>query len=184
MENLKQNSTTDLECVEEIAHFLRDRTADYLLPVPPENDAYDDPENKSPAVFEMRVPRRYDPELLEINRADILNKAPYILVQMVTGDDGFDENGDSYSHRTVRLVFAIYETDEVKGSKHLLDLIDRVSSELKRQVVVGGAFALVAGSINYLIYTDDNYPFYFGEMSTVWSVPTVERECTDDDFSI
>lgn len=168
---------TDVECVEAIAQFLTEKTRDYLLPVI-EKTTGNTGKARPPHIFTMRVPRDIDPVLSEVNREDIFNKAPYILVQLVTGDDGIDEQGRAYAHRTLRFVFAIGELDEVKGAKQLLDLIGRIRAEVEKAGVVG-AFEYVRGTLSYLIYTADNYPYYFGEMSSDWSIPTIEREVPD-----
>ena len=58
-----------------------------------------------------------------------------------------------------------------------MEMFERVRIALLKQGVIGRQFRLdVRAGIEYLVYPDNIYPFYAGEMVSTWKLPTVERE--------
>lgn len=157
---------TNITLLEQLKLITEDTIKDIILPVRLQKG---DPGQQSRAadVYLMRLPD---------SRA-ATKKAPYIIHQLVTGKDtqpaGRQESGSS----VVRSVFCVYCDDEQEGAFHLLNLMERLRIRLLRQVVIGQQYQLdLEAGVEMLIYPEDSAPYYAGEMSTTWKMPSVERE--------
>lgn len=81
------------------------------------------------------------------------------------------------SSSVVRSVFCVYCDDEQAGAMHLLNLMERLRIRLLQQVIIGQQYQLdLEAGVEMLIYPEDSAPYYAGEMSTTWKMPSVERE--------
>ena len=77
----------------------------------------------------------------------------------------------------VRSIFCVYCNDEQEGALHLLNLMERLRIRLLQDVVIGGQFELdLEAGIEVLIYPENTAPYFAGEMSTTWKMPSVERK--------
>lgn len=157
---------TNITLLERLKLFTEDAIKDIILPVRLQKG---DAEQKSRAadVYLMRLP----------DSKAATKKAPYIIHQFVTGKDtqpaGRQESGSS----VVRSVFCVYCDDEQAGALHLLNLMERLRIRLLQQVIIGQQYQLdLETGVEMLIYPEDSAPYFAGEMSTTWKMPSVERE--------
>jgi hypothetical protein len=153
---------TPIVLLEQLKLFTEAHTADLLLPVRPESG--EELSYRAAEVHLMRLPEK----------GHATKKAPYVLLQLVTGSDELDE-GKCF----VRVIACVYSDDESEGAMLLLNLITRIRAALLEWRVVGGQFALQM-PLEYVLYTDDTAPYFLGEMSTNWSIPTIERKVSFD----
>ncbi len=157
---------THITLLEQLKLFTDDAVKDVLLPVRLQKS---DTEKQSRAadVYLMRLP----------DSTAATKKAPYIIHQFVTSKDtqpaGRQESGSS----VVRSVFCVYCDNEQEGALHLLNLMERLRIRLLQQVIIGQQYQLdLEAGVEMLIYPEDSAPYYAGEMSTTWKMPSVERE--------
>lgn len=157
---------TNITLLEQLKLFTEETIKDMILPVRPQKG---DAEQKSRAtdVYLMRLP----------DSTAATKKAPYIIHQLVTSKDtqptGRQESGSS----VVRSVFCVYCENEQEGALHLLNLMERLRIRLLQQVIIGQQYQLdLEAGVEMLIYPEDSAPYYAGEMSTTWKMPSVERK--------
>lgn len=157
---------TNVTLLEQLKLFTEETIKDIILPVRLQNG---DPERQSRAagVYLMRLP----------DSTAATKKAPYIIHQLVTSKDtqpaGQRESGSS----VVRSVFCVYCDDEQQGALNLLNLMERLRIRLLQQVIIGQQYQLdLEAGVEMLIYPENTAPYYAGEMSTTWKMPSVERE--------
>lgn len=157
---------TNITLLERLKLFTEDAIKDIILPVRLQKG---DTEQQSRAadVYLMRLP----------DSKAATKKAPYIIHQFVTSKDtqpaGRQESGSS----VVRSVFCVYCENEQEGAMNLLNLMERLRIRLLQQVIIGQQYQLdLEAGVEMLIYPEDSAPYYAGEMSTTWKMPSVERE--------
>lgn len=157
---------THITLLEQLKLFTDDAVKDILLPVRLQKG---DTEKQSRAadVYLMRLP----------DSTAATKKAPYIIHQFVTSKDtqpaGRQESGSS----VVRSVFCVYCDNEQEGALYLLNLMERLRIRLLQQVIIGQQYQLdLEAGVEMLIYPENSAPYYAGEMSTTWKMPSVERE--------
>ena len=151
-----------LVCLEK---FVREKTSDIKLQVRVRNRDKEEVKVRAADVYQMRLP----------TKEDQTQKIPYILLQFLTGKDDKEEREPEESRATVRIVVGTYSEDGSEGALDVLNVILRIRSELKKTGIVGERFVL-QNPLEYLIYPDSTQPYYFGEMITNWSIPTIKRE--------
>ncbi len=151
-----------LECLEK---FVREKTSDIKLQVRVRNRDKEEVKVRAADVYQMRLP----------TKEDQTQKIPYILLQFLTGKDNKEEREPEESTCMVRIVVGTYSEEGSKGSLDVLNVILRIRSELKKIGIIGERFVL-QNPLEYLIYPDSTQPYYFGEMITNWSIPTIKRE--------
>lgn len=154
-----------LECLEE---FIKEKTADIKLQVKVRNINPEEKKERAAEIYKMRLPKK----------EDNMRKVPYILLQFLTGKDSKENGEPEESECKIRIVVATYSEDGGEGSMDVLNVILRIRSELKKAGVVGGRFVL-HNPLEYIVYPDSTEPYYFGEMITNWSIPTIEREVVE-----
>lgn len=157
---------TNITLLEQLKLLTEETIKDIILPVRLQKG---DSEQQSRAadVHLMRLP----------DSTAATKKAPYIIHQFVTSKDtqptGKQESGSS----VVRSVFCVYCENEQEGALHLLNLMERLRIRLLQQVIIGQQYQLdLEAGVEMLIYPEDSAPYYAGEMSTTWKMPSVERE--------
>lgn len=157
---------TNITLLEHLRALTKDTIKDIILPVRlQKGDA--EQQSRAADVYLMRLP----------DSTAATKKAPYIIHQLVTSKDaqpaGQQESGSS----VVRSVFCVYSEDEQAGAMHLLNLMERLRIRLLQQVIIGQQYQLdLEAGLELLIYPEDSAPYYAGEMSTTWHMPSVERE--------
>lgn len=157
---------TKEQLLDDLKSFLVGVTKHYELP---EALQKGDTEQKfrAPEIYKMRLP----------NSNDAKKKAPYIIVQYVTGKDYHRQLQQSQSTAIVRLIFCVYNKDEEEGALSLLNVMETVRLELMKQVLIGKCFKLdTDAGVESLVYPEDTAPYYAGEMMFTVFVPPTERE--------
>ena len=155
--------------LEELKKFTEESTKDFSFPTAIQKG---DTEQifRAPEVHKMRLPeaRSYS------------KYAPYIIIQFVTSDDIQPEAERTESTANIRMIFVVYDKDEETGALDLVNLMERVRSKLLTKTVIGKKFRLDrATGLKMLVYPSDvadTGPYYGGEMSMVFEMPSVERE--------
>ena len=157
---------TRIALLEQLREFTKAVTKDIIMPTMMEKG--DAAKAERPAeVFLMRLPD---------SRA-AKKKAPYILHQLITGNDEQRSGERAESRAMIRTIFCVYHDNEQEGSLALLNLMERLRIELLRKVVIGNQFQLdLEASLETLVYPDDTAPFFAGEIVSTWKLPAVERE--------
>lgn len=157
---------TRIALLEQLREFTKAVTKDIIMPTMMEKG--DAAKTERPAeVFLMRLPD---------SRA-AKKKAPYILHQLITGNDEQRGGERAESRAMIRTIFCVYHDNEQEGSLALLNLMERLRIELLRKVVIGNQFRLdLEAGLETLVYPDDTAPFFAGEIVSTWKLPAVERE--------
>lgn len=153
-----------LDCLEA---FVKEKTADIKLQVRVRNRNPEEVKERAADVYKMRLPKKEDQT----------EKIPYILLQFLTGKDDEEPGEPEESTCKIRIVVGTYSEDGSEGATDVLNVILRIRGELKKAGVIGKRFVL-HNPLEYIVYPDSTEPYYFGEMITNWSIPTVEREVT------
>lgn len=116
-------------------------------------------------------------------------KAPFILHQAVTGEDGLknankgtgrESRLELQSSAVIRSVFCVYHPDEEEGGLALLNIMEEMRIALLMYPTLNKVFELdLKEGINQMVYPETGErgtaPFYLGEMVTVWKLPPVTR---------
>ena len=112
------------------------------------------------------------------NMKQNMKKAPYILHQMVNSASKQIPGEQLQSKAIVRSIFCVYCEDEQEGTLMLINLMERLRISLLKNPLIGdNAFECdLEEGLEDLVYQDDAYPYYLGEMLTTWELPPVKRE--------
>lgn len=111
--------------------------------------------------------------------------APYCLHQIVTGTDGYDEQGRDQSTVLLRSVFCIYHpfAEDLTlgydpGAERAMEVAERFRVAVLREGMIADRFVLnlQAGQVETLYYPDDMRPYYITEVASNWDIPAVRRE--------
>lgn len=154
---------TPIILLDNLAEFIKQKTENISLEVrtPPGEKA-----KRRPAeVHKMRLPKK----------EDSTKRVPYILLQILQGEDTMDDEGGPISRCKIRIVVSTYSEDQNCGAYDVLNVILRIRTELERVGIIADQFCLQK-PLEYLIYPDDYAPYYFGEMMTNWTIPEIKRE--------
>lgn len=154
---------TPIILLDNLADFIQQKTKDILLEV--RAPLGEKAERRPAEVHKMRLPQK----------EDSTKRVPYILLQILTGEDTEEEDGTPVSMCKVRIVAATYSEDQKNGAYDVLNLIMRIRTELERVGIIADQFCL-RRPLEYLIYPDDIAPYYFGEMITNWTIPEIKTE--------
>lgn len=157
---------TLVNLLEQLKAVTDDAVKDLLLPVRAQKG--DTVTVDRPAtVYKMRLP----------DSTSATKKAPYIIHQIVTSKDAQPSGQLEAGSAVVRSIFCVYCNDEQEGAMHLLNLMERLRIRLLQDVVIGGQFELdLEAGVEALIYPENTAPYFAGEMSTTWKMPSVERK--------
>lgn len=157
---------TRTKLLEDLQVFTREAIKDMMLPVKLQ-EGDDAPQQRAADVYLMRLP----------DSAQAKKRAPYIIHQLITGKDSKQAGEKSKAVATIRSIFCVFCADGQEGGLLLLELMERLRVALLRNALLGEHFTLdLTQGVECLIYPDDTEPYYLGEMSTVWSLPRIERE--------
>ena len=122
-------------------------------------------------------------------------KAPFILHQAVTGEDGLknvnkgtgrESRLELQSSAVIRSVFCVYHPDEEEGGLALLNItillniMEEMRIALLMYPTLNKTFELdLKEGISQMVYPETGErgtaPFYLGEMVTAWKLPPVTR---------
>lgn len=155
---------TPIILLNDLQEFIEKNTADILLEVKVRTGSATE-KQRAAKVYKMGLPEK----------DDTTQQIPYILLKALTGVDEKEEHQPKSSEVRVRMVIATYSQDGEQGPLALLNLILRIRERLQKQHIIGGRFCLEY-PFEYIIYQDTTPPYYLGEIMTIWSIPTIERE--------
>lgn len=147
-----------------IQEFLEDKLKNVQLLVKPNEDDDEAPTVRGVRIFHQRMP----------NPEDTSPYIPYILLQMLNGEDKRLEDGQEESKTAVRFVVTLYDPDPEEGAKALSNLISTMRYEMEQAGVVGGRYELMR-PVQYQFYVENTLPYHLAEMMTEWRIPNVER---------
>lgn len=153
---------TPSDLLEQLKLFAEDKLKDLILPVktaPTEEAVF-----RCPEVFKMNLP----------DTSAQKNKAPYVVLQFINGDDSQEEAQEEESVCNIRIVVCAYSDDLGEGPLHVLNMLTRLRIALLESRVIANRYSLRM-PLEYLVYPDNPAPFFFGEMMTVWEMPTIKR---------
>jgi hypothetical protein len=147
--------------------FTEEATKDLIMPVRTQQQDTEDPQPRAADVYIMRLHKSKDSE----------KTAPHIIHTIITGRDSQAVGEYAEASALVRTIFAVYHDDEQEGSLMLLDIMERLRIAFLKQIVIDDRFMLnTQEGIDTLIYPDNTWPYYLGEMMTAWRIPAVNRE--------
>jgi len=147
--------------------FTEEAIKDLIMPVRMQKHDEKEPEPRAADVYLMRLKKSTDAE----------KTAPHIIHSIITGRDNQPEGERAKASTLVRTVFSVYHEDEQEGSLMLLDLMERLRIALLKQVVLDDRYELETDEgIDTLIYPDNLWPYYAGEMVCSWRIPAIYRE--------
>ena len=149
--------------LDQLKLFVEAKTAGIMLPV--KTVPNESPIERAAEVWRMRLP----------TKEHETKSVPYIVLQLVNGTDAQEEGQRDVSGCFVRMIFATYNENASEGNLMLLHLMATVRTALLKQRLIGGQF-LLEPPLEWLIYPDNTAPYFFGEMATNWTLPTIERE--------
>ena len=155
---------TAIFLLDDLKAFIEENTADILLEARVRAGSPAEKE-RAAEVHVMALPEK----------DDSAQQAPYILLKPLTGTDEKEAGQPKKSEARVRIIIVAYATDAQQGQLALMNLILRIRERLQKQHIIGGRFCLEY-PFEYIIYQDTTPPYYMGEIMTLWSVPTIERE--------
>ena len=158
---------TKVTLLEQLKLFTVEATKDLILPVSYQKTDKEPPPPRPATVYRMRLP---DSKAAE-------KKAPYILHQIITGQDVQIPGQLDMASATVRSIFCVYHSDEQEGGLALLGLMERLRIALLEMGVIGKQFLLDReAGLESLVYPEGSAPYYAGEMISTWKLPTIERK--------
>ncbi len=160
---MTRNTLLDL-----LKEFTENVVKDIILPTAIQKVG-EEQQYRCPNVYSMRLPdsKSWD------------KKAPYIIHQLLTTETVQPDGYQIQRTATVRTIISVYSEDEQEGARMLLQIADRFELELLRVggVGEGNQFELKRNEpFEFLAYPDNTYPYYGGEMMTVWNMPPIRRE--------
>lgn len=158
---------TKTELLEHLKLFTLEVTKDIILPVAQQKEDKTPPLPRAPEVYKMRLP--------DSNAAK--KKAPYIIHQVLNGQDIQEPETFLVGDTVVRSIFSVYNRDEQEGGLALLELMERMRIALLEQQIIGKQFKLnLQAGLETLVYPDGSAPYFGGEMISVWRMPPIERK--------
>ena len=140
---------TRLNLLDALTSFTNEVMREILLPVRRQKGDEAEPAERPPLVYRQRLP--------DIKSATA--KAPYILHQIVTGEDTQKPGEPTDSSAEVRSLFCVYGEDDQEGALRLLTTVEHFRQELLMHGVIGKQFALdLSQKLSTLYYTDNVAP--------------------------
>ncbi len=154
---------TPIELGNALTVLCKETTSDLLLPV--RKKPSEPPEERSPSVYLMDVPKKDDDT----------NAIPYIIVQILTGKHEQKPVNEPENRVSIRIVAAVYSEDMGEGKLNVLNIITRLYYKLLKREVIADHFVL-AESIEWVVDPRPVPPYYFGEMLMTFEIPPVYSE--------
>ena len=161
---------TPIVLLDQLKLFVEACTGDIMLATRPEKGGTlkGKQGTRAAGVYKMRLPERDVSEATE-------KRIPYIILQVLTGQDGHEPGEPEDSICRVRIIVATYSEDGGEGANDVLNLVTRIRVALLKAGEVGEQF-LLRPPLEYIIYPEDTNPYFFGELMSIWEMPTVRRE--------
>ncbi len=158
---------TVIDLLDALTELCTEVTADMRLPVRQDNSGAEAVQ-RAPLVFKMDLPKK----------ADDLRQIPYVLIQVLTGQDIQKPGDNPYSIAGIRFVTGVYCENMGEGKLHVLNILTRLRRELLRRQVIGKHF-LLSDKIDWAVDPASEYPYYFGEMIANFEIPPVQPDIPD-----
>jgi len=161
---------TPIVLLDQLQAFIEACTGDIMLTTRPEKGGTlkGKPGTRAAGVYKMRLPERDVSEATE-------KRIPYIILQVLTGQDGHEAGQPEDSFCRVRIIVATYSEDGGEGANDVLNVVTRIRVALLKAGEVGEQF-LLRYPLEYIVYPEDTNPYFFGELMSIWEMPTVRRE--------
>ena len=159
--------------LEALKERTEEATSEMLLPVQMQKgDAEESARERAASVYIGRLP----------DTKQNTKKAPYILHQMVNSANKQRSGEQLQSKAIVRSIFCVYCDDEQEGTLMLINLMERLRISLLKNPLIGNNVFECdlseedGAGLEDLVYPDDTYPYYLGELISVWDLPPIKRE--------
>ena len=137
---------TRLNLLDALTSFTNEVMRETLLPVRRQKGDEEEPAERPPLVYRQRLP--------DVKSAT--SKAPYILHQIVTGEDEQKPGEPTDSSVEVRSLFCVYGEDDQEGALRLLTTVEHFRQELLMHGIIAKQFALdLSQKLSTLYYTDN-----------------------------
>ena len=158
---------TKTDLLEALKARTLEATSEILLPVKPQKGD-DGVTERNARVYIGRLP----------DMEQSTKKAPYILHRMVNSASKQKPGEQLQTKAIVRSIFCVYCHDEEEGELLLLGLMERIRISLLKDPLIGNnAFECdFEEGLEDLVYQDNTYPYYCGEMISTWDMPPIKRE--------
>lgn len=95
---------------------------------------------------------------------------PYVLLQATNGAD--DDEKDK-NECNIRFVFVLYFATREEGALGVLGVMERLRIALRKEGVLNKQYGI--GKIEWLTYPYGEEPYYIGEMTVAFGMPSVKR---------
>lgn len=155
---------TVIDLLDALSRLCEECLSDMRLPVRPERQG-EQAEYRAPIVFKMDLPKK----------TDDIKQIPYILIQVLTGQDIQKPGEPPYSIAGIRFAVAVYCEDMGEGKLYLLNILTRLRTELLRRRIIERHFIL-SDKIDWAVDPRSEYPYYFGEMIMNFEMPPVQPD--------
>lgn len=179
MQAISLNNETKVGLLYALKGFTEEAVKDLLLPVKRQKQDERNPPDRAATVFMARLP----------DMTSFEKKAPFILHQAVTGEDGLknanrgtgrESKLELQSSAVIRSVFCVYHPDEQEGGLALLNIMEEMRIALLTYPTLNGVFELdLKEGISQMVYPETGErgtaPYYLGEMVTQWRLPVIKR---------
>lgn len=147
--------------------IIEECTRDIVLPCRPEKPGAE--VTYRPArVFLMDLPKK----------TDDVNLIPYIIIQVLTGQDEQKDSEKPFSQVGVRFAVGVYCEDMGEGKLNVLNIIERIRHRLLKREIIGGNFLLM-DKIDWAIDPQVEGSYFFGEMLASFELPPFWPETPD-----
>ena len=179
MQRVTLENETKVGLLYALKGFTTETVKGMLLPVKRHKQDEREPPRRAAEVFLARLP----------DMTSFEKKAPFILHQAVTGEDGLrnankgtgrEARLELQSSAVIRSVFCVYHPDEQEGGLALLNIMEEMRMALLMYPTLNEVFELdLKEGIDQMVYPETGErgiaPFYLGEMVTTWKLPPVTR---------
>lgn len=179
MQRVTLENETKVGLLYALKDFTTETVKGLLMPVKRQKQDEREPPRKAASVFLARLP----------DMTSFDKKAPFILHQAVTGEDGLknankgtgrESRLELQSSAVIRSVFCVYHPDEQEGGLALLNIMEEMRIALLMYPTLNETFELdLKEGISQMVYPETGErgtaPYYLGEMVTQWKLPTIKR---------
>ena len=179
MQRVTLENETKVGLLSALKDFTTETVKGLLLPVKRQKQDEREPPHRAATVFMARLP----------DMTSFEKKAPFILHQVVTGEDGLknanrgtgrESRLELQSSAVIRSVFCVYHPDEQEGGLALLNIMEEMRIALLTYPTLNRVFELdLKEGISQMVYPETGErgtaPYYLGEMVTQWRLPAIKR---------
>lgn len=148
--------------MESLRDWIEADLKEIRLPAKPEEEGQ--AREQSIQVFEPAMPLDTDMERV----------VPFILLQLINGNDAWSSSKGETCTATIRAVICVYDLDPQQGKRTLLGIVEKLRFDLEQAGAIGPHE--LKRPFEYLIYPDDTDYYRMAELSMTWSVPAVRRD--------